>query len=138
MKKIFVAICCAVTLLTACKKDAGAGGNSSIKGHVNIDYRITLENSNTYTNTVNGGDRDVYIVYGEHISPDDRAWTNKDGDFEFKYLRPGKYTLYTYSQDTTSTAVTWDENKLAVLKTVEIQDHNEQIDAGIFTVYAKK
>jgi hypothetical protein len=138
MKKSFVALCCAIILLAACKKDAGDGGNSSIKGHVNIDYRITLENPNTYTNTVNGGDRDVYIVYGEHISPDDRVWTNKDGDFEFKYLRPGKYTLYTYSQDTTSTSVTWDENKFAILKLVEIKERNEQVDAGIFTVYAKK
>jgi hypothetical protein len=138
MKKAFVAICSVVILLAACKKDAGDGGNSSIKGHVDIDYRITLENPNTYTNTVNGGDRDVYIVYGEHISPDDRVWTNKDGNFEFKYLRPGKYTLYTYSQDTTSTSVTWDEDKMAILKVVEITERNEQVDAGIFTVYAKK
>jgi hypothetical protein len=45
-------------------------------------------------------DNDI-IVYGNNVSPNDRIWTNFDGEFEFEGLRTGDYTVYVYSRDTT-------------------------------------
>jgi hypothetical protein len=50
------------------------------------------------------------------------------------YLRPGKYTLYCYSKDTTGSS-TVDPNKMVVLKEVEITEKKSTVDAGTFQIY---
>ena len=42
-------------------------------------------------------DHNVFIVYGDNVGPDDQVETNAHGDFIFPWLRPGEYTIYTYS-----------------------------------------
>jgi hypothetical protein len=42
------------------------------------------------------------LVYGEGNIPDVDVRTGYEGDFQFQYLWPGKYKIYYYSQDTSS------------------------------------
>lgn len=45
-------------------------------------------------------DYDVYIIYGDKDAIyDDDMKTNFDGTFEFKNLREGSYTIFSYSED---------------------------------------
>ncbi|MEZ4798864.1 MAG: hypothetical protein R2809_03610 [Flavobacteriales bacterium] len=98
---IFLATIVAMVFIASCTKEEGEGGYATIKGKINKDYRLIPANSATYQYTVAAADEDVYIVYGDNVSPSDRIWTNYDGEFEFKNLRKGNYTIYVYSEDTT-------------------------------------
>jgi hypothetical protein len=86
-------------LLLACKKEAGVGGKSSISGHITI--RHYNANFNQFLGTYDGADQYVYIVYGNHNGYDQRLKTDYNGNFEFKYLYPGEYKIYSYSLDST-------------------------------------
>jgi len=117
------------SMMLACKKGPGEGGNSSIKGHVKI-----IKYNAFYTQVLgeyNGADEDVFIIYGDDISYGDRIRSAYDGNFEFKYLRQGNYKVYVYSGDTTlSDSV----GKIVVLRQVEITEKNQVLDAGTFEV----
>lgn len=130
-----LAVFCLSTMLAACKKEAGEGGNSSISGKVEKDIRVVLTNPATTQSTVIAADQDVYIVYGDHTSPDDRIQTNYEGEFEFRNLRPGNYTIYTFSKDTNAVAVPWDEDHMPIRVELEISDKKQELDAGTLTVY---
>ncbi|MBX7052237.1 MAG: hypothetical protein K1X54_09400 [Flavobacteriales bacterium] len=124
-----------ILALISCKKEAGDGGNSSIRGAVSKELRIVLTNPATKTGTYPAADQDVFIIYGDHISPDDRVQTNYDGEYEFMYLRPGKYKIYTFSEDTNSVAVTWDEKHMTILQEIEITDKKQDLEAEDMTIY---
>lgn len=130
-------ICIFATLLAvvSCKKDAGDGGNSSIKGKITRELRVVLNNPGTAVGTFPAADEDVYIIYGDHVSPDDRVQTNYDGEYEFLYLRPGKYKVYAFSKDTNAVAVPWDEDHMTVLQELEITEGNQQVVAADMTIY---
>ncbi|MFN0031344.1 MAG: hypothetical protein ACKVOR_04205 [Flavobacteriales bacterium] len=134
MKK-YLTIILVCFAIAACKKEAGDGGNSSIKGRIDKDIRIVLTNPATTQATVRANDQDVYIIYGDHTSPDDRVQTNFSGEFEFLYLRPGKYTVYTFSKDTNTVDVAWDEDHMPVMLDVEIDEKKQELDAGTLTIY---
>lgn len=119
----------------SCKKEAGEGGNSSIKGKITKELRVVLNNPGTAVGTFPAADEDVYIIYGDHVSPDDRVQTNYAGEYEFLYLRPGKYTVYAFSKDTNSVAVPWDEDHMTVLRELEITDGNQRLDAADMIIY---
>jgi len=119
----------------SCKKEAGDGGNSSIKGKITRELRVVLNNPGTAVGTFPAADEDVYIIYGDHISPDDRVQTNYDGEYEFLYLRPGKYKVYAFSMDTNAVAVPWDEDHMTVLQELEITDGNQQVIADDMMIY---
>ena len=125
----------AAVLFTSCKKEAGDGGNSSIKGRVTKELRVVLNNPGTAVGTFPAADQDVYIIYGDHVSPDDRVQTNYDGEYEFLYLRPGNYKVYVFSNDTNAVAVPWDEEHMTVLQELEITDNEQQLVADDMTVY---
>lgn len=126
----------ATVLIVSCKKDEGEGGYAAIKGVVNKDFRLIPSNSATYQYTVPGADEDVYIVYGDDVSPSDRIWTNYKGEFEFKNLRKGSYTVYVYSEDTTGQSGI-DPSRMVIKREVEISDRKESIDLGVITKYEK-
>jgi len=121
--------------LASCKKEEGDGGNSSITGRVMIERRVNLDNYSTARDTIPAADQDVFIIYGDHVSPDDRIQTNYNGEFEFLYLRPGNYTIYTFSKDTTATPTPWDEDHLTILKRIEITDKKQQRSIGDMLIY---
>ena len=123
-----------ILLLDSCKKEAGDGGNSSIRGKVNLELRYVLENWKDIHGTFPAIDEDVYIVYGNHVSPDDRVQTNYNGEFEFLYLRPGKYKIYVVSKDTIAPS-SWDGGKMTVLREAEITDDKQRITLEEMTIY---
>ncbi len=119
-----------------CKKEAGDGGLATIKGVINREYRIALNNP---LNAVQlpAMDQEVYIVYGDHISPDEKVVTNYKGEFSFTGLRKGDYTIYTYSQDTaaTTTAVFYN---MAVVINVKITERDQLKEIDPLVVYEKR
>ncbi len=133
--KFFISIFLVCIALVACKKQAGDGGNSSISGRVDKDIRLVLTNAATTQATVDAADRDVYIIYGDHTSPDDRVQTNYDGEYEFLNLRPGSYTVYTFSKDTNSVAVPWDEDHMPIKLQVEISDKKKDVTGNNMKIY---
>jgi len=103
-KRIFISIASvalfsSMMILFSCKKDAGSGGQATIRGKVYANYY-----NYTFTTLLGGGyapERDIYIIYGNSYSYSDRLRTNYDGSYEFKYLRKGTYQIYVYSSDST-------------------------------------
>lgn len=89
-----------VMIFNACQKEPGIGGEASIKGrvyarHYNSTFTVLL--SEYYV-----PDTYVYLVFGNQTNYGTRIKTNYDGEFEFNFLYPGDYTLYTYSIDSAS------------------------------------
>lgn len=123
-----------LVIVSGCRKEAGEGGVASIRGKVRKEVRLVLSNPATAQYTVNAADQDVYIIYGDNVSPDDRVWTNYKGEFEFMNLREGKYTLYVYSRDTTGVP-TVDPERMAVKKEIEIGKKENDEDAGTFLIF---
>ena len=88
-----------VVNLISCKKEAGEGGTSTIKGKIWVE---DWNNAFTIKNGEYAGyDQDVYILYGDAVSYSEKTKANYNGEFEFKYLRKGKYKIYVYSKNNT-------------------------------------
>jgi hypothetical protein len=124
-----------VLLFNACEKEAGEGGNSSIYGKVWVkDCNATFS---LILNRYWGQDEDVFIVYGNNKSYSDKVSSNFDGTFEFKYLRPGKYTIYAYSKDSAGYVETLNPALplLPVVKTLEITDNDQEVNAGTIEIF---
>jgi hypothetical protein len=126
----FLAITLAVMLVSSCKKEAGEGGDSSIRGKVwVVNYNATFTSIN---NEYVGADEYVYIIYGDDISYGDRVKTNPSGEFEFKYLREGNYTIYIYSKDKTRT----EPSGITSMKvSTNISSKKQVVDVGTITIY---
>jgi hypothetical protein len=117
-------------LLLSCSKDPGEGGNSSIYGSV----RVKNYNS-TFTQLLSeyaGFDEDVYIIYGTQNGYSDHIKTNYLGVYSFNYLRPGKYTIYVYSKDSTLQSPS---GTLPVIRNVEITDDNQNLKVSEITIF---
>lgn len=115
---------------TACKKEAGEGGNSSIYGQIWVrDYNI---NFSWLNGEYPGYDEDVYIIYGNELTYGDRTRSGPDGMFEFKYLRKGNYRIYVYSADSTMNSVSGDT---VFYRDVTISSKKERVDAGRIIIY---
>lgn len=130
MKKVLSILVIALSIITtSCKKPAGEGGNSSIKGNVwaqNWNSTFTI-----LTSEGAGVNVDVFIIYGDETSYGDKISTSPDGTFQFNYLRPGSYKVYVYSKTTTTANP---NGKTAVSVEVEITKKKQVVDAGKFTV----
>ncbi len=117
-----------VFLMTACKKDAGSGGSSSISGKVYVkDYNSTFT---VLQDEYFGQEIDVYILYGDEKSVGDRVRTSYDGSFEFKYLRKGIYHVFAYSKDSTLQT----NAMIPIIKDIEITKNGEVIESPQITV----
>lgn len=85
--------------LNSCKKYEGEGGKSSITGKIMIDQKLYVNGVLSQTVNFEGAKEDVYLVYGEDdLIYDDKVEANYDGTFTFKYLQPGTYTVFAYSE----------------------------------------
>lgn len=131
--KVYLFFILALLILPSCTKTPGEGGRASITGNVEIIRRAQLNNPDSNIDTIPATDAEVFIVYGENISPDDRVFTNPDGDYAFNWLRTGDYTLFVYSEDTS--AVVNPLPQIAISTIVTIEDRTEVVDAGTITVY---
>jgi hypothetical protein len=129
-KNVSAVIVFIIFIVCGCKKEAGEGGNSTIYGSVwtklyNTEFTAMLSE---YA----GSDEWVYIVYGDDKSYGNRIQTNYKGEYEFKYLRPGKYTIYVYSRDSTMQSPS---GETAVIKKVEITKRKQSIEAPLITIF---
>lgn len=84
----------------SCKKDAGPGGKTNIRGKVyvkNYDPSFTILLSEYYEQGEN-----VYISYGDETTVGDNVKTSHDGSFVFPFMRKGKYKIWAISKDSAS------------------------------------
>lgn len=100
MKKTLLNLFCltAIAIIAAsCNKDEGPGGTACIEGRV---FQIVHDDDHypLIADTLLAVDQDVYLVYGDDTYFGDDTETDEDGTYRFRYLTPGKYTLYAYSQ----------------------------------------
>lgn len=118
------------TLVFSCAKEAGDGGNSTLFG------KITAYDYNAEFTELKGiypaADEDVYLIYGDDRSYTQRVRTNYEGVYEFKYLRPGDYTIYAYSKDSTLTLAS---EIYAVIRNVTITDNKQTIEVEDMKVF---
>jgi hypothetical protein len=124
MKKSFYFLIITLsTLVFSCAKDAGDGGNSTIYGKM-IAYNYNAEFTNL-KGIYPAADEDVYLIYGNDRSYSQHVKSNYDGVYEFKYLRPGDYTVYAYSKDSTLTLAS---GIYAVIRNVTITDNKQTVE----------
>jgi hypothetical protein len=110
------------TTISSCKKEAGEGGTSTIKGKVYVkDYNSTFTAINAEYYAI---EEDVYIVYGDNDVYSDRFRTHYNGSYVFTNLKKGKYHVYAYSKDSTFTAPS---GLIPIMKTIEIKSNNQTI-----------
>jgi hypothetical protein len=125
MKNLFFSLILSTFVLSigvSCKKDAGEGGNSTLYGKVYVkDYNstFTLLEDEYYA-----PDEDVYIIYGNDRSYGDHIKTTYNGNYEFKYLRPGTYHIYAYSKDSSSQT----NAVIPIIRDVEITGRKQEVE----------
>lgn len=116
-------------MLNSCKKEAGEGGTSFIKGRVYAKYynkNFTLLADSAYA-----PDIDIYIIYGDEFSYGERKRTSYNGTYEFKYLQKGTYKIFAYTRDSTGTyrnLVNQYANDLPVIQEVEITKNKQTVE----------
>lgn len=116
-------------MMTSCKKEPGPGGKSTIYGKVLVkDYNSTFTILNE---TYYGSGIWVYIIYGDNRDYGDRIQTNYDGTWEFKYLYPGTYHVYTYSKDSTLQT----NSQIPVISDVVVPDKKQDIEVADLVIF---
>lgn len=121
-------------LFSACAKEPGIGGEATIYGkvyakHYNSTFTVLL--SAYYV-----PDTYVYLVYGDDINYGTRIKTNYNGEFEFNYLYPGDYTIYTYSIDSAAIVnFAVDPPNMAVIKEVFIEQKQSDLEIEDLIIY---
>lgn len=117
MKKSILILISATVILFACKKEAGEGGTSKLKGNVIVENFSTYNSSKV--STINAADEDVYIIYGDNDFYSDKVKTDDKGYYEFNGLQKGDYKIYVFSELT-------EEEKTAVYKNVNIESNSSE------------
>jgi hypothetical protein len=116
--------------LTSCAKEEGKGGDASIYG------KVFVKNYNsTFTQLVSSyyaADTYVYLIYGDDISYGERVKTDYEGEFEFKYLYPGDYRVYVYSDDSLMQSPT---GTVAVVKDLHISGRKSKVNVGKLVIF---
>ncbi|MBR4561533.1 MAG: hypothetical protein IKO23_06425 [Bacteroidales bacterium] len=111
--RFLMTICTVALALSACNKGPGEGGTGTIQGivklvhHPDDDFTLTAD-------TMPAAKTDVFIVYGDEAYFGDDVETGADGMYQFVYLLPGNYTVFSYSTLPSG-------EKIAVSETVELQ-----------------
>ncbi|MDD4141611.1 MAG: hypothetical protein PHR20_02295 [Bacteroidales bacterium] len=98
-----------IVLFSSCNIGAGEGGTGSVQGYVKIIMHYD-DNYVFQTDTFPAAKKDVFIKYGDNDYFDDDVETDNTGLFRFKYLRPGEYTVYAYSELVTGELVATEQS----------------------------
>ncbi len=94
MKRIFLCYMPLFFLLfTSCKKAEGPGGTSSISGTVYYNY---YDYNGVLISRETALKEDVFIEYGDDDYYSDEIETDAEGEYAFRFLMVGSYTLYAY------------------------------------------
>lgn len=107
-------------MLSACSKEPGVGGNSSISG------KVIIQEIDPFTGEVDleyeAPEERVYIIYGDNEIYDDEIRTHYDGQFKFTDLFKGSYTIFAYSDCNSCPSGTE-----PVMRTIEIEDNRTDV-----------
>ena len=118
-----------ILLLISCERDEGFGGTSSISGKIKIkEYNNDMS---VLLDEYNAPDHNVYLVFGTNSTVGDEAETSYTGDFSFRYLNPGDYELFYYSDDT---AISSGHDEIAFSKKITLSN-KEDINLGTLYSY---
>jgi hypothetical protein len=109
-------------LMTACEKEEGMGGTSTITGKVMV--REYNGNFSYLIGEYYAGDQDVYIIYGSDSVYSDKFTTSYDGTYRFEYLREGSYKVFAYSLDSAAYPL---DKKIEVMKEVTITGKDQVV-----------
>ena len=129
MKSFFGIILLLTLAGTSCRKGEGKGGKATITGKVYVDYYN--QSGSSIDKSYYARDKDVFIVYGNNTFYDDKVATHHDGSYQFEYLMPGNYTVYTYSKDVDGSA---DNSRILVLEEVTISGKKETVELDDFEI----
>lgn len=124
--RYLAAIATCLLLLPACKKEEGEGGKAEIHGVVlrqNVNL-IGVPQGDPYPYQ----EARVYIRYGDHDFHDDDVRTGPDGQFAFRWLRKGTYTVYTYGE------CDCPGNSVAIERLVKIDGKKDVVNVPVFIV----
>ena len=116
MKKItrfLLALLVMVLVMPSCNKGPGEGGTGTVQGFVKLVHHSDDDFTMT-PDTMAAAKTDVFIVYGNEAYFGDDVETGSDGMYQFEYLLPGNYTVFSYSTLPSG-------EKIAVSETVELQ-----------------
>jgi len=84
----------------ACEKNEGRGGTGSIYGTVTEQFYNDDFSDHLYESPA--VDEEIFILYGDQAEVGSSTETAMNGEFRFKYLYPGTYTVYFQTEDSTS------------------------------------
>jgi hypothetical protein len=88
-----------ILVFSSCTKMEGEGGGSSISGDVLVWKRLYVQSNISDSVSYPGAQEDMYISYGSTDTfIDDKVECSYDGSFTFRYLQPGTYTVFGYSE----------------------------------------
>jgi hypothetical protein len=116
-------IICLLAWVASCAKSEGVGGGGHVKSKVLVKRYNTL---GTLLSEYYAQNKRVYIIYGDDDfkAYDDRTFTSYDGSFEFKYLKKGYYTIFTYSKCVTCPS----GQDSTVFSTFRVNEKNEVVE----------
>ena len=98
---------------SSCNRGEGPGGTGTIEGTL-FSVLHPDDNYNLETDTIPAAKTDVFLVYGTSGFYGDDVETDHTGFYQFKYLRPGTYTVYSYSTKPSG-------ERIAVSRTVTVE-----------------
>jgi hypothetical protein len=128
MKTLLTLFLFSTLFLVSCKKEAGEGGTSSITGRI-MERNYAGSFPAPFYTEYGAQAEDVYIIYGTNDTiVGDRVKTSYNGEYEFKYLQKGSYTIFVYSDDTNFVAPS-PSGKVVVKQVVEINDKKSEVNA---------
>jgi len=131
MKQFGFLLTLVLLLGISCSKSAGVGGKAVVRGFLQEEVYNILG----YQHTIAAQGEDVYITYGvDNQIVDDKVEAGYTGAFEFRYLRPGDYTIYAYS-DSWTTPLGADS---VVITTFSITSKKQELDLGNLTIVNRK
>lgn len=128
MKALITGFTMSALLLSACTKEPGEGGKALIRGTV-LMQQINNNTGQPTGDPYPAQEQRVYIVYGDHDFYDDDTRTGPDGLYEFRWMRKGTYSIFTYSECPTCQGGQ-EVKKLSV----EIGDKKEELQVSTITV----
>ncbi len=126
-KLVYILIFGVSILLGSCAKEAGEGGNSTIKGRV---FGYDINTAGIVTDSAVVQDARVYISYGENTSIDNDTRSSYTGEYVFRGLHKGRYTIFVYSQCDTCPF-----NQEVKKQVVEITEKNQELLAPDIVIF---
>lgn len=114
-------------LALGCKKKPGEGGKAEIKGRIIADYYCDDTGELLETAPIAG--QRIYISYGESSNFDDDTRTSSTGEYAFKFMYPGEYTITVLSECGACPAGT--ESKI---RNVSVGKRDRDVDVGTIKI----